>query len=58
MDPSSGRRLQQIPFPDPCYLEVTQETVFVATCGGATIIHDASEAIDARESRHDTYKGQ
>jgi hypothetical protein len=48
MDPSSGERLNHIPFPDPCYLDVTTNTVFVATCGGATVIHDALQAIDAR----------
>jgi hypothetical protein len=46
IDPSSGERLKELPFPDPCYLDVTPNTVFVATCGGATISHDILEAVD------------
>jgi hypothetical protein len=48
MDPSSGERLNEFPFPDPCYLDVTANSVFVATCGGATISQDMLEAVDTR----------
>jgi hypothetical protein len=51
LDPSSGEQLNRFPFPDPCYLDVTPNTVFVATCGGATIHHDALEAIDTRTAQ-------